>query len=469
MTDGEVRDVLHLTTASSGSQMDSLPKIAEAMAQGRTTSRALVEACFERYADPSGEGRRVFLALDQELVRKAADRCDRLRAGGRSRSPFEGVPIAIKDLFDVAGERTRAGSRAFDDRPPAERDAPVVARLRAAGFLPFGRTNMTEFAYSGLGLNPHFGTPRNPWRRDVGHIPGGSTSGGAVAVADGMAPVALGSDTGGSCRIPAAFCGIVGFKPTAARIPLDGVVPLSRSFDSVGSLGVDVDSCAVVDAVLAGDAPCPAADFPLAGAKLAIPQTLALDGLMPEVAAAFEQAVRRLSAAGAHVVELPFPELAEIPRINSRGGIVNAEAWGFHRSLAATLGDRYDPWVLARFDAGKCMNVADYVEMLEMRRDFIGRAAAVTSPFDALLLPTVAVVPPTWQAMQDPAQSAAANLVILRNTLLANFLDRCAISIPCHGPGEAPVGAMLIGENGADRRLLALAKTLEPVIRGNRR
>jgi aspartyl-tRNA(Asn)/glutamyl-tRNA(Gln) amidotransferase subunit A len=446
-------------------RMQPLPQIAEELASGKSTSRGLVETCLARYADPNGEGRRAFISLDAKLVTEAAEEADRRRAASRSRSAYDGIPIAIKDLFDVAGERTCAGSRVFADRAPAKRDARVIARLRGAGFLPFGRTNMTEFAYSGLGINAHFGTPLNPWCRHQGRIPGGSTSGGAVAVADSIAPIALGSDTGGSCRIPAAFCAIVGFKPTASRIPTDGTVPLAPTFDSIGSLGWDVESCAIIDAVLSGDGPRGVDDFPLDGAKLAIARKLVLEGLDSEVAQAFEQAISRLSKGGAHVVDLGLQELDEISRINARGGIVNAEAWGYHRQIVATAAERYDPWVLGRFEIGKRMNVADYIEMRELRADLITRVSRITAPFDALIFPTVAVVPPTLDSMRDRDVSNKANVLILRNTAVANFLDRCAVSIPCHEPGAAPVGLMLMGETGADRRLLALARALEPVIR----
>ncbi|MCC6780026.1 MAG: amidase [Hyphomicrobiales bacterium] len=443
----------------------SLPQLAGALASGRCTSRGLVEACLARYADPHGEGSRTFITLDAAVTTAAAAAADRRRAAGRARSAYDGIPIAIKDLFDVAGERTRAGSRAFDDRPPASRDAHVVARLRAAGFLPFGRTNMTEFAYSGLGLNAHFGTPANPWRRHEKRIPGGSTSGGAVAVADGMAPIALGSDTGGSCRIPAAFCGVVGFKPTAARIPTAGTVPLAPSFDSIGSLGTDVQSCAIVDAVLAGQPPHGADSFPIEGARLAVPQTFALDALAPEVGQSFQQAISRLSRSGARILDIKLQELAEIPEINSRGGIVNAEAWGYHRRILASAAARYDPWVLARFDVGKRMNVADYIEMCELRADLIARIARITAPFDALICPTVATVPPTIDSLGDLDVSNRANGLILRNPSIGNFLDRCAVSIPCNEPGDAPVGLMLIGEHGADRKLLALAHAVEQAVK----
>lgn len=444
--------------------MQSLPLIAKALECGQTTSSALLEACLVRYSDPVGEGARAFISLDINIAREAAEELDRRRAAGRSQSPYDGIPIAIKDLFDVAGERTRAGSRVFDARLPATRDATVVARLRAVGFMPFGRTNMTEFAYSGLGMNAHYGTPLNPWHRDEGRIPGGSTSGGAVAVKDGMAPIALGSDTGGSCRIPAAFCGIVGFKPTAWRIPTTGTVPLSPSFDSIGSLGNDVESCAIVDAVLSGDAPRGIDDFPIEGAKLAVPKTLVLDALDLEVAQNFEQAISRLSKAGVRIVSLDLKELGEIPEINARGGIVNAEAWGYHRRILETSAESYDPWVLARFETGKRINVADYIEMRELRANLIARVAKTTAPFDALIFPTVAIVPPTMRPLLDPDYSGRVNGLILRNAAVGNFLDRCAVSIPCHEPGSAPVGLMLIGEAGADRRLLALANALEPII-----
>lgn len=444
--------------------MQSLPQIAKELASRRSSSRALVEACLQRYAATDGEGARAFISLDTKLVTEAANAADRRRTAGRNRSAYDGIPVAIKDLFDVAGERTRAGSRSLDDRPPAAHDATVIARLRAAGFLLFGRTNMTEFAYSGLGMNAHFGTPLNPWHRHERRIPGGSTSGGAVAVKDGMAPIALGSDTGGSCRIPAAFCEIVGFKPTASRIPTTGTVPLAPTFDSIGCLAEDVESCAIFDAVLSSCSSNGTGQFPVDGAKLAVPQNLVLDDLAPEVAHSFEQAIFRLSKSGAHVVNERLEEFQEIPKINARGGIVNAEAWAYHRRITETTAERYDPWVLARFEVGKRMNVADYLEMRELRADLIPRVAAITAPYDALIFPTVAVVPPTVALLQDSEVSGKANALILRNAAVGNFLDRCAVSIPCNEPGDAPVGLMLMGENGADRRLLALAHALEPVI-----
>src|SRR5436305_7181670 len=201
---------------------------------------------------------------------------DGLRRVKAAPSRYAGIPVSIKDLFDIKGQVTRAGSRALDDSPPAEADAPVVARLRRAGFVVIGRTNMTEFAYSGIGINPHFGTPKGIWQRGAGHVPGGSSSGGAVSVADGMAHAALGTDTGGSCRIPAAWNGIVGFKPTQRRVPLDGAVPLSTTLDSIGPIARTVKCCAVLDAVLADDPLAALQPRPIKRMRLAVPTTVAL-------------------------------------------------------------------------------------------------------------------------------------------------------------------------------------------------
>src|SRR5262252_3537561 len=273
----------------------TLAALADDLGAGRTSARKLVEECLARIADPAGEGQRTFIQVDKDAALEAADAMDRLRKAGAAPSRFAGIPVSIKDLFDIKDQVTRAGSRALEDSAPAERDAPVVARLRRAGFVVIGRTNMTEFAYSGIGINPHYGTPKSAWQRSVGHVPGGSSSGAAVSVADGMAYGALGTDTGGSCRIPAAFNGIVGFKPTQRRVPLDGGVPLSSSLDSFGPLARSVDCCAVLDAVLAED-PLPTVQpRPIKGIRLAVPMTVALDELDDAVAKTFERALERLS------------------------------------------------------------------------------------------------------------------------------------------------------------------------------
>ena len=427
-------------------------------------SRSLVEECLAQIADQSGEGRRVFLKVYPEDALAAADFYDRIRPHGAAPSLFAGIPVSIKDLFDVAGDVTTAGSIALKNAKAATRDAPAVARLRAAGFIPIGRTNMTEFAFSGLGINPHYGTPLNAYDRGAGRIPGGSSSGAAVSITDGMAFGALGTDTGGSCRIPAALCGIVGFKPTADRVPTAGAFPLSTSLDSIGPLAATVACCAALDAVLAGEPAVDLAPFPLAGLRLALPQTMVLENVEPAVARAFDSALAALGKAGARIVDIALRELAELPQINAKGGLAASEAYGIHRALIAKAEKMYDPRVLVRILRGQEQDAADYIDLLNARTDFIRRVAAVTAPYDALVMPTVPVTAPRLADLAADDAYRHANFLVLRNPSIANFLDRCSISIPCHRPGDAPVGLMLIGEHDADRRLLAIAAAIEAVV-----
>src|ERR1700704_1839914 len=323
----------------------TLASLADDLDAGRTTSRALVDACLARIADPQGEGARAFLHVDAEAAIEAAEAMDRLRQINAAPSPFAGIPVSVKDLFDIKGQVTRAGSRALEDSAPADADAPVVARLRRAGFVVIGRTNMTEFAYSGIGINPHYGTPKSVWQRSVGHVPGGSSSGAAVSVADGMAHGALGTDTGGSCRIPAAFNGIVGFKPTQRRVPLDGGVPLSFSLDSFGPLARTVGWWAVLDAVLANEPLAPLQPRPIKGMRLAVPTTVALDELDDAVARTFERALEVLSRHGALIERIAVPEFHDVAPMNAKGGFAAAESYAWHRYLIASRGNVYDPRV----------------------------------------------------------------------------------------------------------------------------
>jgi aspartyl-tRNA(Asn)/glutamyl-tRNA(Gln) amidotransferase subunit A len=444
--------------------MQSLARLAADLAAGRR-SRGVVEECLARIDDPGGEGKRAFLKVHGEHALAAADYYDRLRARGAAPSCFAGIPLSIKDLFDIAGDATTAGSLALRDAQPAASDAPSVARLRAAGFIPIGRSNMTEFAFSGLGLNPHHGTPANPYDRASARIPGGSSSGAAVSITDGMAFGGLGTDTGGSCRIPAALCGIVGFKPTAHRVPTQGAFPLSTSLDSVGPLAPTVACCAALDAVLAGLPVDDLVALPAAGLRLALPQTMALDSLEPAVARAFEAALAALRRAGAHVVKIALRELDELRAINAKGGLAAAESYAIHRALIAKAGKQYDPRVLVRILRGREQDAADYIDLVRARADFIRRLAAVTAPYDALVMPTAPIVAPRIADLAaDDDAYRHANMLVLRNPSIANFLDRCSISIPCHRAGDAPVGLMLIGEHGADRRLLAIAAGVEQVV-----
>jgi aspartyl-tRNA(Asn)/glutamyl-tRNA(Gln) amidotransferase subunit A len=322
--------------ADIGSSKPTVLDLAADLANERTTSRELVEAAIARIADPTGEGERTFVKVYGENARAAADAQDRLRKAGYIASPLAGLPVSLKDLFDVSGECTLAGSKALDDSPPAQHDAPVVARLRAAGSVLIGRTNMTEFAFSGVGINPHYGTPGNPYDRRL--IPGGSSSGAAVSVSDGGAVVAIGTDTGGSVRIPAALCGVAGFKPTQNRIPRDGVTPLSTTLDSIGPLANSVACCAAAYAVMAGESPIVPPPIPVESLRLGVPQSYVLDDLASEVATAFANACSTLSRAGARIIDLPLTELNEYPVINASGGFAPIEAYAWHRPLLERRG-----------------------------------------------------------------------------------------------------------------------------------
>jgi aspartyl-tRNA(Asn)/glutamyl-tRNA(Gln) amidotransferase subunit A len=442
----------------------TIQQLAADLAAGRTTAVALAEQALARIEDPKGEGRRTFIKVYKAQALAAAEASDLQRKAGLVPSPLAGLPVSIKNLCDVAGETTLSGSIALDDAPPAQQDAPVVARLRAAGAVIVGSTNMSEFAFSGVGFNPHYGTPGNP--ADRTRVPGGSSSGAAVSVADGMAVAALGTDTGGSVRIPSAVCGLVGFKPTARRVPIDGVVPLSTSLDSIGPLANSVECCAIVDAVFAGEPIAVPEAAPLAGLRFGVPRQVVLEEVDTTVARAFERACKALAAKGVKVEPIDLPQLEELPAINAKGGFAAAEAYAWHRKLIARRGKDYDQIIHPRILRGQEMSAADYIELLQARADLQKRVAAVTSNCDAVVMPTCAIVAPTLEEVSTTEGFTKKNLLLLRNTALGNFLDRCAISLPCHAADELPVGFMLMGETMADKRLLAIARAVVPVVRG---
>ena len=443
----------------------TLATLADDLESGRTSARKLVEDCIAKIADPSGEGQRTFIHVDKDAAIAAADAMDHLRKAKAAPSRFAGIPVSIKDLFDIKGQVTRAGSRALDDSPPAQADATVVARLRRAGFIVIGRTNMTEFAYSGIGINPHYGTPKSAWQRSVGHVPGGSSSGAAVSVADGMAYGALGTDTGGSCRIPAAFNGIVGFKPTQRRVPLDGGVPLSFTLDSFGPLARTVSCCAIMDAVLADEPVTELRPRPIKGMRLAVPTTVVLDALDDAVAQTFNRALETLARQGALIERIEVPEFLDIGVMNTKGGFSAAESYAWHRFLITSKGDVYDPRVSVRILRGEGMSAADYVDLLGARRSMITRIEKRIAPYDALVLPTTANTPPRIADLADDKAFTAANLLALRNCSLINMIDGCAISLPAQREGEVPVGLMLAAAGGSDRRIFELAAGMEGAIR----
>jgi aspartyl-tRNA(Asn)/glutamyl-tRNA(Gln) amidotransferase subunit A len=436
----------------------TLVQLADDLGRGRTTSVELVEACLALIHDDEGEGARTYLHVDAAAARAAAAAMDGLRDAGAEPSKFAGIPVSVKDLFDIRGQVTRAGSRVLEG-PPAEHDAEAVTRWRQAGLVVLGRTNMTEFAYSGLGINPHYGTPANPWDRVQRRIPGGSSSGAAVSIADRMAHGALGTDTGGSCRIPAALCGLVGFKPTQSRTPRTGMIPLSTSLDAVGVLGRTVGCCAVLDAILAGETPTP--PRPLSRPpRLAIPRNYVFADVEPAVDAAFTRATARCRDAGATVTEIAVPEFDELPEMNAGGGFAAAEAYAWHHDLIARRHADYDPRVLVRIRRGEGQTARDLVILRERRQAMIESVRRRLDGFDAFICPTVPMVAPPLAALDEDAEYARINVLMLRNPTVVNILDGCAASVPIHD-GGAPVGLMVAGFAREDAEVLRIAAWIE--------
>jgi aspartyl-tRNA(Asn)/glutamyl-tRNA(Gln) amidotransferase subunit A len=455
-------------------RVTSLRALAQDFEARRITSRDLTEHMLARIAAPEGQGKQVYVHVDAARALAMADAADAMRRAGNVLSPLHGVPVSIKDLFDVQGEVTRAGSAVLRDASPAQTDAIAVARLRRAGAVLIGRTNMSEFAFSGVGLNPHYGHPLAPYRRERQTVSGGSSSGAAASVADGMAAVALGTDTGGSIRIPATFCELTGFKPTARRVPSGGAFPLSTTLDSIGPIGLTVDCCAIVDRILSGapatgsaavapHAGVPLGERPLAGVRLGVLRNFMFNDADAIVPPTFERALHELEAAGATLVDFTFDSLDRLPTLN-KIGIPSIESYAHHRPLLDRSSD-YDPRVLFRIMKGEPVSASEYLDLLAERRAMIDAAARIFEPFDAVVCPTVPIAPPTVTDLADDADFFRLNPLILRNPSVINFIDGCALSLPCNRPGDAPVGLMVAATGGRDETLLALGLRVEAALR----
>jgi Asp-tRNA(Asn)/Glu-tRNA(Gln) amidotransferase A subunit family amidase len=381
--------------------------------------------------------------------------------------PLAGLSVSVKDLFDIAGQPTPAGSIVLAGAPPAAADSAAVARLRRAGAALIGRTHMSEFAFSGVGVNPHFGTPANAADAGTPRVPGGSSSGAAVSVAAGAAFIGLGSDTGGSIRIPAALNGIVGFKNTARLVPTEGALPLSTTLDTACAMTRSVRDAITAHEILAARS-VTRSQAPLAAYRLAVVTSTFLDGLDATVARAFERSLARLRAAGATITELALPELAELSGIQSTGGFAAAESYAWHRALLARSAEGYDPRVRTRLERGAAMKAYEYLDLVAARRGWIARMEAALQGFDAVLSPTVPMVaPPLAEVAPGPARDEAffrVNALLLRNPSVVNMLDGCAISIPCQAPDELPVGLMLWHGALRDDTLLNLALQAEQAL-----
>ncbi len=430
----------------------------------KASARDRLEQALDRIADPAGEGKRACLTVYADAARASADAADARAKASKPLGPLDGMIVSVKDLYDVAGEVTRAGSRVLaDEGLVATADAPVVKRLRDAGAVIVAKTNMSEFAFSGVGANPHFGTPGNPL--DRARVPGGSTSGGAVAVAGGMCEIAIGTDTGGSTRIPAALCGLVGWKPSKQRVPTDGAFPLSFTLDSIGPMAKTVADCAAADAVMAGEAAPRIEPAPLAGLRLGIWQGMPFDGVDPTVTAAWTAALHRLSQAGVRFSDETIALVDEMVKVNAKGGFAPTEAYAIHRERLKNRGAGVDPFIRVRIERGGTVAAADYIEMGEARRRLVRAMDARMAPLDALVLPTTPIVAPRIAEVAESDEFGRKNALLLRNTNPVNFFDLCAISLPMQLQHGLATGLMLVGRNGHDRRLFDIAAAVEKALK----
>ncbi|NKN36115.1 amidase [Agrobacterium sp. a22-2] len=454
-----------MTTSNTGRSVSTLSVLIQS---GALDPVALAEETFAAIRDFGDQT--IFLSLLEERAMAEAQASAKRIRDGRSRGALDGIPVAWKDLFDVEGLATTAGSKVLANATSAERDADVVAALCAAGMVSVGRVNMSEFAFSGLGINPHYGTPRNPASRDGARLPGGSSSGSAVAVAAGLVPVSIGTDTGGSVRIPAAFNGIVGYKATRGRCSMRGVFPLAKSHDSLGPLCRTVADAVLIDTAMRGAITADIRRGVLSDLSLVVPETIVFDGAEPGVVAAFEVALAKLERGGAKIRRQAFPLFSELFELAARHGpMVSAEAFAVHKDrLAGPGAAEMDPRVAARARLGEKTTTSDYLALLEARGRLIAAFAASLAPGELLVAPTLPhVAPLTEPLLGDDDLFTKTNAKTLRNTLINNFLDGCGVSLPC-GTGDAgmPVGLLLSGQRNEDERLLSAALAAEAVLQG---
>ena len=443
-----------------------LEELSQKLATGECTARSLVDAAFIRINAVNDPESPVFLKLYKDEARAQADKVDIARANGEELHPFAGIPFAAKDLFDVAGETTTAGSIVLKDAPPAEQTAVVVQHLLDAGMILIGKTNMTEFAFSGLGLNPHYGTP--PAWGTAGEsacAPGGSSSGAGVSIAAGMVPVSLGTDTAGSCRIPAAWNGVVGYKPTQSSLSGSGAFPLSPLLDAPGPLTRRVACCHSIYQLMAGSSAKDIPEKSLSDMRFAIPTSIAMTDLHPTVEAAFNRIVEKLKQAGATIEPLEVPEFETAGEIFSTAPLATYQAWEIHQERLAESREQFDPFVARRVSTGQTISDETQRANLEKREAAIVSYSERMKSFDALLMPTTADLPPLLAPLQyDMDVFGATNGRALRNTSLSNFTDGCAISIPCHSEGEPAIGFSVCHANGQDEQVFCAALAVEKAI-----
>lgn len=452
-----------MTTGNLGK---SIATLASGLQSGAIRSVALAEETLDAIRTHPDQA--IFTRLTEERALKEAAASDARIRAGRSTGMLDGVPIGYKDLFDLEGIATTAGSVVLADGPLAERDAAIVQGLQGAGMVTIGQLNMSEFAFSGLGINPHYGTPRNPRATDGHRLPGGSSSGSAVAVAAGLLPVAIGTDTGGSIRIPAAFNGITGYKASRGRYSMEGVFPLATSLDSLGPLCRTVQDAIWIDAAMRGRTAPDVARLGIGDVDFVIPETVFFDDAEPAVLAAFEDGVERLTRAGARIRRQSFPAIARIFALMARhGAMVTAEAYALHRErIEGPDAARMDRRVVMRAGLGKSISAYDYIETVHARRRLTAEVAEAVGPRTLLLSPTLPHVAPLVEPLLGSDELfVATNAKTLRNTLIGNFLDWCGVALPC-GQGDAcmPAGLLVSGLMGDDEMLLGAALSVEQAL-----
>jgi len=441
---------------------ESIDSLQANLLQGSLTHSKLIHDCFEASKLPSAAN--VFTQRYEASAAAAGAYADALIKAGATPPLLMGLPITIKDLYDVANETTHSASLVLKGSPPAQRDAEIVKRLRQAGMAIMGKTNMSEFAYSGVGINPHYGTPRNPHDPQNHRVPGGSSSGAAVSVALGLSVAAVGSDTGGSIRIPAALCGLVGFKSSMFRVPTQGAVELSRSLDTVCAMTRSVKDCLHIDAVLSGSY----LDVKPRGVrslKIAVAKTLMQDELTQQVAQAFERCLIHLSSKGAEIIEIELKELSEIAQINVPGGLSSIESYAAYSDFVDNHSKQMDHRVVQRMLLGKGVGAREYIALLDARKSWIHKMEGILRPFDALISPTVPLQAPVINGLLDSDDEFfRVNRLLLRNTFVINFLDGCSFSIPVQKPNELPIGLMLSHCNAQDANLAGVALAVEQAL-----
>jgi aspartyl-tRNA(Asn)/glutamyl-tRNA(Gln) amidotransferase subunit A len=447
--------------------VETVVQLAAKLRNGRIDAVELTDTVLERIStcdDPA-----IFTSTMVHRARTEAKAAAQRLKAGQPASLVDGVPVGWKDLFDLKKRITTAGSVVLKGNAAATADAALVQAADRSGLVSVCTLNMTEFAYSGLGLNPHYGTPRNPHDAKIHRSPGGSSSGSGVAVARGLLPVAIGSDTGGSIRVPASFNGIVGYKSSTGHYPMAGVFPLSRTCDVLGPLAQTVEDCVLVDAVLCGLKKPAAKQADLKGRVFIVPSNVVFDGVEDDVATHFESALSRISKAGGKIKRKPFPAFDAILKlVPTRGTILGAEALQLHWArVHGPDAMRMDQRVVQRIKMSEKMTAVDLLEIMQQRQQLIAATTDLIGE-GIVVFPTTPHVAMAIAPLEaDSEEFFRINAKTLRNTMLGNFLDWCGLSIP-NGTDRngMPTGFLLSAPHGRDRDMLSVGLALEAVVRG---